>query len=125
MKKDGSSIRAGVSGQKSGRSVDATLDRSSVKDVRGNIAKPKRGSVRVGRERVLVEFPSSLLERADQAAAQLEKNRSELIRTAVEQMLEGMEREQFDLELAAAYAANSPMNLSLAQEFAHVDREGF
>ena len=111
MKKDGSSTRA------SGR--------SDLKSARGDIAKPKRGSVRAGRERVLVEFPSSLLERADQAAAQLEKNRSELIRTAVEQLLEAMKKEKFELELAAAYVANSPMNLSLLEEFAHVDREGF
>jgi metal-responsive CopG/Arc/MetJ family transcriptional regulator len=86
---------------------------------------PPSKSARTGRERVLIEFPTSLLQRADSAAASLEKNRSEFIRTAVEQLLEGMEKEKFEMELAAAYAANAPMNLELAKEFTHVDREGF
>lgn len=86
---------------------------------------PKRRAVRVGRERVLVEFPLSLLERADNAASKLEKNRSELIRTAVEQFLDEMEKKKLEMELAAAYAANAQMNLNLAEEFAHVDSEGF
>jgi metal-responsive CopG/Arc/MetJ family transcriptional regulator len=86
---------------------------------------PKLGSIRAGRQRILIEFPSSLLERADEAAAQLEKNRSELIRTAVEKLLDGIEREKFEAELAAAYVANSARNLDLLEEFAHVDREGF
>jgi metal-responsive CopG/Arc/MetJ family transcriptional regulator len=80
---------------------------------------------RAEKERVLVEFPSNLLERADRAAASLEKNRSELIRNAVEQLLDGIERKKFEAELAAAYAANSKMNLDLAEEFSQVDREGF
>lgn len=88
-------------------------------------APSKRGPARVGRERILIEFPVGLLQRADSAAAMLEKNRSEFIRTAVEQLLNDMEKEKFESELAAAYAANAPMNLSLAKEFAHLDREGF
>lgn len=88
-------------------------------------AAPKRRAVRAGRERVLVEFPVSLLERTDDAAGKLEKNRSELIRTAVEKLLDEMERTKFEAELAAAYAANAPMNLELVSEFANVDREGF
>lgn len=89
------------------------------------VVSPKSRSVRAGRERVLVEFPVSLLERTDNAATKLEKNRSELIRTAVEKLLEDMERAKFEAELAAAYAANAQMNLELVKEFADVDREGF
>jgi metal-responsive CopG/Arc/MetJ family transcriptional regulator len=77
------------------------------------------------KERILVEFPENLLKRADEAARRLEKNRSELIRTAVEQLLEGMETKRLELELAAGYAANARMNLDLAAEFAHIDQEGF
>jgi len=92
-----------------------------------NRAKPSsiRRPTRAARERVLIEFPANLLERTDRAAAALEKNRSELIRAAVEQLLDGMERKKFEAELAAAYAANARTNLDLAEEFAHVDREGF
>ncbi len=86
-------------------------------------SKPR--SVRATRERVLIEFPSSLLERADEAAAQLEQNRSELIRTAVEKLLDGIEKEKFEKEMAEGYIANSAMNRSILEEFAHVDREGF
>jgi Arc/MetJ-type ribon-helix-helix transcriptional regulator len=88
------------------------------------VASPKRSSARAARERVLVEFPVSLLQRADSAAREMEKNRSELIRAAVEQLLDSLEREKFETELAAGYAANAEMNLELAKEFAHVDSEG-
>jgi metal-responsive CopG/Arc/MetJ family transcriptional regulator len=77
------------------------------------------------KERVLVEFPASLLKRADQAARELSKNRSELIRTAVEKMLADMEAKQFEQVLAAAYAANASLSLEMAEEFTHIDREGF
>lgn len=84
----------------------------------------KAGARRPRKERVLVEFPESLLKRADEAARKLEKNRSELIRSAVEQMLAEMEKKQFDLELARAYTANAGLSLDMVEEFAHVDREG-
>lgn len=77
------------------------------------------------KERILVEFPESLLKRAEDAARSMNKNRSELIRTAVEQMLEEIETKQFELELAAAYTANSSVSREIMAEFAHVDSEGF
>lgn len=88
-------------------------------------ASAKHKSSRAGRERVLVEFPLNLLERTDNAAAQLEQNRSEFIRTAVEQMLDRIEKKKIELELAAAYAANAKMSTDLAEEFAYADNEGF
>lgn len=89
------------------------------------VAVPKGRAARPGRERVLVEFSDSLLKRTDEAVGKIAKNRSELIRTAVEQLLDRMEKKEFERELAAAYAANAEMSLELAEEFAHVDREGF
>jgi metal-responsive CopG/Arc/MetJ family transcriptional regulator len=77
------------------------------------------------KERVLVEFPASLLKRADHAARELSKNRSELIRSAVEKMLAEMDAKQLEQQLAAAYAANATLSLEMAEEFAHIDREGF
>jgi metal-responsive CopG/Arc/MetJ family transcriptional regulator len=77
------------------------------------------------KERVLIEFPASLLKRADQAARELSKNRSELIRTAVENLLTEMEAKQLEQQLAAAYAANAALSLEITEEFAHIDREGF
>jgi metal-responsive CopG/Arc/MetJ family transcriptional regulator len=85
----------------------------------------KGRSVRSGRERVLVEFSESLLKRADEAARKMDKNRSELIRTAVEQLLDEIETKRFEEELAAAYVANAEMSLALVEEFAHVDAEVF
>ena len=81
--------------------------------------------LRAGKERVLVEFPGNLLKRADDAARKLGKNRSELIRVAVEQLLDEMETKRFKLELAAAYTANSQMSREIMEEFVHVDSEGF
>jgi metal-responsive CopG/Arc/MetJ family transcriptional regulator len=55
----------------------------------------------------------------------MHKNRSELIRTAVEHHLNEIEAKRFEQELAEAYIANSDLNLELIEEFAHVDREIF
>jgi metal-responsive CopG/Arc/MetJ family transcriptional regulator len=96
------------------------------KDSRMPVAVARRNrSVAVRRERVLVEFPKALLQRTDQVAEEMEKNRSELIRTAVEQLLDAQEKLKFEAELAAGYAANAEMNLKLAGEFSFVDHEGF
>jgi Arc/MetJ-type ribon-helix-helix transcriptional regulator len=54
----------------------------------------------------------------------MEKNRSDLIRTAVEKLLEMEEKQRLKQELASAYAANAKLSLELAEEFAVVDREG-
>ena len=80
---------------------------------------------RTRKERILVEFPEALLRRADEAARKLDKNRSELIRTAVEQLIDEMEKKRIEQELAAAYTANAPTSLEIMEEFVHVDREGF
>ncbi|MFT4113313.1 ribbon-helix-helix protein, CopG family [Silvibacterium sp.] len=76
------------------------------------------------RERVLIEFPASLLKKADQAAAAQSRNRSEFIRRAVEQAVEAIERRAFEEELAAAYRANSELGLEVAGDFEHIDQEG-
>ena len=89
------------------------------------VAARKITATRPRKERLLVEFPESLLKRADEAARELNKNRSELIRTAVEQFLQGMATKRLELELAAAYTANAQRNVELAEEFTNVDREGF
>ncbi len=88
-------------------------------------ASKKPMTIRARKERILVEFPESLLKRAEDAARRMNKNRSELIRGAVEQLLEKMETKQFELELAAAYAANAPLSREIMDEFVHVDIEGF
>lgn len=77
------------------------------------------------KERVLIEFPANLLKRADQAARELDKNRSELIRSAVEMLLADMDAKRLEQQLAAAYKANAALSLEITNEFAHVDREGF
>jgi metal-responsive CopG/Arc/MetJ family transcriptional regulator len=88
-------------------------------------AASKSPVVHTRKERVLVEFPENLLRRADEAARRMAKNRSELIRTAVEQLLEHEETKQFELKLADGYMANARLSAEIAEEFIHVDREGF
>jgi hypothetical protein len=36
-----------------------------------------------------------------------------------------MDKEKFELDLAAAYVANARMNLDLARQFVHIDGAGF
>ena len=103
--------------------IDTTVQQEE--DSMPATAAPKPLVVRARKERVLVEFPESLLRRADDAARRMDKNRSELIRTAVEQLLEAMETKRFELELAAAYTANAQMSREMMEEFVHVDSEGF
>lgn len=86
---------------------------------------PEKNLRRPARERILLEFPATLLRRADQAAAELDASRSELVRTALERLLNDMEKKKLESELAEAYTANSAMNLELARDFKHVDQEGF
>lgn len=99
-----------------------------------SISRAKKGSIHSAgvtrlaarrKERVLIEFPSTLLKRADEVARNLETNRSDLIRNAVERLLDEMEAKEFEQELAKAYAANAEMNRALVTEFSVVDQEGF
>ena len=73
--------------------------------------------------KVIVEFPSDLLERAERAASELATNRSRLIRSAVEQFLQGLQRRELERQLAEGYRANAAMDREICQEFAHVDAE--
>ena len=86
---------------------------------------PARPPRKPAKERVLIEFPSAALRRADEAARNAGVSRSEFIRTAVEQSLEARETAEFERELAEAYRANAKMNRAILKEFEHVDREAF
>jgi metal-responsive CopG/Arc/MetJ family transcriptional regulator len=73
--------------------------------------------------RVVVEFPASLLNRAEDVLPELAINRSELIRNAVEQYLETLQRAKLERELAEGYIANAAHARFLCQEFANVDTD--
>jgi metal-responsive CopG/Arc/MetJ family transcriptional regulator len=77
------------------------------------------------KERVLIEFPSAALRRADEAARAAGVSRSEFIRSAVEQRLDAIADKDFERELAQACIANNKRNLELLKEFEHVDREAW
>lgn len=84
----------------------------------------RRGAARKpAKERVLIEFSTAALRRADAAARAAGVSRSEFIRAAVEQRLDAVAARDFEHELAEAYVANAPMNLELLNEFSAVDRE--
>jgi metal-responsive CopG/Arc/MetJ family transcriptional regulator len=89
------------------------------------VAVQKARVVRAAKERVLVEFPKSLLKRADEVAREMNVSRSELIRGAVEARLKEIEIKRFEQELAEGYLANAEMNLALLEEFKNVDNEAF
>ena len=75
--------------------------------------------------RVVVDFPKPLLTRAERVVAELDMNRSELIRTAVEQYLDLLQRQKLDRELADGYRLNAEHDRSIGEEFAAVDYENF
>ena len=72
-------------------------------------------------KRIAVEFPKPLLVRADRAVAELSINRSELIRQAVEQYLEALQREKLERDLIDGYIANAAQASGAAEELAVLD----
>ena len=73
--------------------------------------------------RVVVDFPTPLLNRAERAIAELRVNRSELIRMAVEQYLESLQRAKLERELAEGYAANAAQARIAAEELAALESD--
>ncbi|MGB9458216.1 MAG: hypothetical protein WCB12_19360 [Bryobacteraceae bacterium] len=74
-------------------------------------------------KRVVVDFPTPLLTRADRVVAELETNRSELIRMAVEQLLESLQKAKLEQALAEGYTANAAQARQGSEEFAYVDSD--
>ncbi|HEY9140720.1 MAG TPA: hypothetical protein VIN93_07500 [Bryobacteraceae bacterium] len=74
-------------------------------------------------KRVVVDFPTPLLTRADRVVAELEMNRSELIRMAVEQLLESLQKAKLEQALAEGYTANAAQARQVSEELACVDSD--
>lgn len=90
-----------------------------VKDSAKRAASRKRSS----RTRVITEFPPELLTETDAAAANLNMNRSDFIRSAVQQATERLKRARFEAELAEGYRKNGELDRQLCHDFRHVDAE--
>ena len=89
----------------------------------------KRGSLpavaTAASRKVVVDFPAPLFRETERAVAEIGTNRSKLIRRAVEQYLEALQRKRLEQELAAGYVANSATDRRIAEEFSTVDYETF
>ena len=85
----------------------------------------KRGSLpsagAAASRRVVVKFPAELCAETERLAAELGTSRSKLIRCAVEQYLEALQRKRLELELAAGYVANSALDRRISDEFSAAD----
>ncbi len=77
----------------------------------------------VATKRVVVAFPEPLLKSTEEAATQLSTNRSNLIRSAVEEFLKTLRRRKLEADLAAACEANVDLGREISEEFAFVDAE--
>ncbi|MGA2723500.1 MAG: ribbon-helix-helix protein, CopG family [Bryobacteraceae bacterium] len=75
--------------------------------------------------KVVVDFPAPLFRETERVVAETGTNRSKLIRCAVEQYLEALQRKRLEQELAAGYVANSALDRRIAEEFSAVDYETF
>lgn len=73
--------------------------------------------------RIVIDFPSPLLDGADALAGELKLNRSALIRAALEEYLRTYERRRLETELADACEANADLGRRISEEFAWVDSE--
>ena len=88
---------------------------------RGNLAPTAAAASR----KVVVDFPAPLFRETERVVAEIGTNRSKLIRYAVEQYLEALQRKRLEQELAAGYVANSALDRGIAKEFSAVDYETF
>ena len=71
--------------------------------------------------KILVEFPSALLEATERAAEEMGTDRSKVIRHAVTTFLQKRGRVRFERELAEAYRMNDEFNRKLTEEFDSVN----
>ena len=78
---------------------------------------------KIATKRVIVQFDQTLFERTEKAALQLATNRSDLIRSAVEQYLKAMQRRALERQLADGYLASAALDRQVSEEFSHVDAE--
>jgi metal-responsive CopG/Arc/MetJ family transcriptional regulator len=74
-------------------------------------------------KRIVIEFPTPLLDAADHAAAQLSVNRSSLIREALRQYVGKLQRQKLEKELAEGYVANAASARVLADELMAAERD--
>ena len=85
----------------------------------------KRGNLRSAAtsasRKVVVDFPAPLFRETERVVAEIGTNRSKLIRCAVEQYLETLQRKRLEQELAAGYVANSALDRRIAEEFSAAD----
>jgi metal-responsive CopG/Arc/MetJ family transcriptional regulator len=72
-------------------------------------------------KKVIIEFPEKLLKQTEEAASKLSTNRSELIRSLVEDYLAKRRREEFEKSLAEGYRAFADFDRRVAEEFAFSD----
>jgi len=76
-------------------------------------------------EKVVVDFPAPLFRETETRRRRNWHQPQQLIRCAVEQYLEALQRKRLEQELAAGYVANSALDRRIAQEFSAVDYETF
>jgi metal-responsive CopG/Arc/MetJ family transcriptional regulator len=86
---------------------------------RGRANQPVTAAVK----RVVVDFPTSLLNRAERLLAELDTNRSEFIRMAVEKHLELLEKAKLEQALIEGYTGNAAQVRAASEEFVYVDSD--
>ncbi len=83
---------------------------------------PKALAHRAGRK-VIVELPAGLYAKTEKAMAQLSINRSNLIRSALQEYLDKLRKKELETELAEGYIANGFHARETAEAFSHIDLE--
>ena len=79
----------------------------------------------VGQRRVVVDFPESLYRETERAIAEMQTNRSNFIRLAVERFIENRKRRELERELAEGYMANSGQLREVEQDLSFSGEDGF
>lgn len=67
-------------------------------------------------ERIMITIPDDLLKDVDSAAKRLKRNRSQLIRQALDEFLRQIKQQEFEAVLAEGYREMSKKNATIVAE---------
>ena len=92
-----------------------------IKKITGGQKRKDMAGVRT--KKVIVQFPAKLIERAEALANSMHTDRSKLIRAAVEEKIDQLERERLEADLREGYLANADLLMKTSSAFEDVVTE--
>jgi len=84
-----------------------------------------QSSLQSKKARINVQLPAELKEKLSKLSAFEGKNVSTLVRESIEQKLAQIDKQIFEEKMKCAYQGLAQENLTISEDFTHVDAENF